>query len=192
MPHRFFDLFPRINYSLPLVANTEAQTIGAPIPPISITHALAHIAIPLLEDLRATNFVDYVVSDGERPDTVAETFYGSDKYTWLVLMSSGVRGLQDWPMSAREFEQYILDTYGTVANAHSQIYGYRDADGDGIDETTYNSSVDGVIVTMYEREVEVNEARRQIKLAPRNMIGTLQKQLEAALGQANTNISVND
>lgn len=190
MSHIFFDIFPKGQYELPLVANT-ADGVNAPTPITTITHVLAHVTLPLLESLRATNFEDYTIGDGERPDVVAETFYGSDRYTWLVLLSSGVRGLQDWPLSQREMEQYLIDTYGSVANAHTQIAFYRDEDGDNIDEATYNSLPDGerTLVTVYEYELEVNEARRHIKLAPRNTVASLQKQLEQVLSAANTSNS---
>ena len=49
---------------------------------------------------KATLFKDYVILEGQRPDVVAETFYGSADLDWVVILTAGLTNIKDqWPLS---------------------------------------------------------------------------------------------
>jgi len=71
-------------------------------------------------------YYQYDVSDTDTPEIVAEKYYGSSEYFWVVMMSNQLLDPQwDWPLSYTNFLSYMEQKYGSVANAQSQIYGYQ-------------------------------------------------------------------
>lgn len=57
-------------------------------------------------------FLPYTVSDGEKPETIAQLYYGSVDDTWLVLLANNMTDpYYDWPMTDEEFDQYFIDKY---------------------------------------------------------------------------------
>jgi hypothetical protein len=119
---------------------------------------------------------DYVIAEGERPDTVALKLYGSVKYTWVVLLMNNIMSLYDWPMSSGEFESYLIGKYGSVflstrrgtrtSAAWSAAKFYYTTEGDQVDAATYATlgTRQGVTNTPYTQEVEDNDAKRSIKV----------------------------
>ena len=80
-------------------------------------------------------------------------------------------------MSNEEFVQYIAREFGSVANAKNEIrYYYKTMNGKKyvVDEAqSYDSTI-----TAYEHEVELNEARRNIKVLDRALISKLEAQMQ--------------
>lgn len=57
------------------------------------------------------NFENYIVKDGEKPEDVANNFYGSYNYWWVVLLSNGIIDVEnEWPKSNSEI-QYMFSNY---------------------------------------------------------------------------------
>jgi hypothetical protein len=70
-------------------------------------------------------FYQYDVKDNETPEIVADKYYGSVDDFWLVMFSNQLLDPQwDWPLSNQNFDAYIVDKYGSLANATSQVYNY--------------------------------------------------------------------
>ena len=58
-------------------------------------------------------FNKYTITEGERPDIVAEKMYGSSKYDWIVVLTSGITNIKDeWPLSNRDLNSYVEGKYG--------------------------------------------------------------------------------
>lgn len=143
--------------------------------------------------LRNPNVIyDYVIKDGERPDTIANDYYGNPNYAWLVMLANDiVDPYYDWPLDQRAFNTFIIDKYGTLAAAQSKILHYKrnytalEIQGNPalkgkqflITKETYDlASADSnfwpegtnagnyVAVYAYNDEEEKNEAKRTIKL----------------------------
>jgi hypothetical protein len=71
-------------------------------------------------------FYPYQVKDGIRPDQVAERYYGSTDFVWLVYMSNNiVDPYYEWPMDSMTFNDYIRDKYGSMEQARAKIVSYR-------------------------------------------------------------------
>ena len=66
----------------------------------------------LFQDL--TVFEKYSVKGDDRPDNVAFEIYDDPTLDWVVLTSNNITNVQnEWPLSQKGFEDYILDKYKT-------------------------------------------------------------------------------
>ena len=125
---------------------------------------------------------DYVISEGDRPDTVAQKVYGDVKYTWVVLLINDIVSLYDWPMMNEEFELYLIGKYGSLSDSQNQgtrtdaawsaAKFYYTTEGDRVDATTYASlgTRQGITNTPYTQEVADNDTRRTIKVVSKEFL----------------------
>ncbi len=61
----------------------------------------------------STVFYKYQVPDGIRPETLAETIYGSSSYDWILLLTAGIVNVQDqWPLSHQDLYEFASEKYG--------------------------------------------------------------------------------
>lgn len=71
-------------------------------------------------------FHPYVIEDSDRPDTIADLYYGDSYYDWIVLLSNKIVNLRnEWPLTAQQFGLAINSKYGSHAQAMSQIDHYK-------------------------------------------------------------------
>lgn len=62
-------------------------------------------------------YLPYTIADGEKPETVAQLYYGSVDDTWIVLLANNITDpYYDWPLSDEEFDQYFIDKYSDFSN----------------------------------------------------------------------------
>ena len=72
---------------------------------------------------RRTNFVraisnnpylyyPYTVGEGERAEDIAQFYYGSVDYVWLVYMANNIIDpYHEWPMDPQTFNDYLVEKY---------------------------------------------------------------------------------
>lgn len=163
----FFSNFPKVAYTF-----INGDTRYA----LNVVNIQTHVLI--MERLRQTMtvFYDYVVQDGERPDSVAYKVYGSTDYTWLVLVVNNIFSLYDWVLSQDEFDDYIIEKYGSLAVASATLL-YKTIDGYLIDYDSWlaldPSQRNLTPATAYDDELDKNEAKRRIKVIPGGYVGPL-------------------
>jgi hypothetical protein len=91
-------------------------------------------------------FLPYTVREGEKPETIAQLYYGSVDDTWLVLLANNMTDpYYDWPMDDEEFNQYFIDKYAEISGRRGAdvlrwgqdetrtdniIYWYREVEND--------------------------------------------------------------
>lgn len=57
-------------------------------------------------------FLPYTVKEGERAEDVAEFYYGSVDYIWLVYLANNIIDpYHQWPMDAKTFNSYLAEKY---------------------------------------------------------------------------------
>ena len=128
-------------------------------------------------------FKKYAITDGERPDTVADKAYGNPFYDWVVLMTNNLVNAQfDWPKTNyqlyKELEAKFDNPYGTVHHYETYEIGQYPA-GLVVDEAFYNGqqklNINGSVqlkngneicrpVTIAEWYTSENEKKREIFL----------------------------
>jgi len=170
---KFFQFFPTVNYSF----QSDTSTFG-----VDITNISAHVAIVERLKQHITAFYDYIVEDGERPDSVATKLYGGPEYTWIVLVMNNIMSHYDWPLTNTEFDNYIISKYGDVTTAKSQFI-YKTTAGYLVDSITYNllpAAERAVPVSLYDHEMTQNEAKRRIRAVPVEFVGPLVLELKRA------------
>lgn len=58
------------------------------------------------------NFEKYQVEDGERPDQVADKFYGDSSLDWIILLSNRITNVRNqWPLSIYDLESHLRSKY---------------------------------------------------------------------------------
>jgi hypothetical protein len=128
-------------------------------------------------------FKKYAITDGERPDTVADKAYGDPFYDWVVLMTNNLVNAQfDWPKTNyqlyKELEAKFDNPYGTIHHYETYEIGQYPA-GLVVDEAFYNGqqklNINGSVqlkngneicrpVTIAEWYTSENEKKREIFL----------------------------
>lgn len=141
-------------------------------------------------------FYQYDIQEGDTPDIIANKYYGDSYRYWLPLFANQILDPQwEWPLTSSQFDAYIKDKYGSVADATSTVKEYRKTvttvDSSTLEETTktivvdentYNSITPGIssaqfpsgatvtktisksAVSVYDYELEQNEAKRTIDI----------------------------
>ena len=129
------------------------------------------------------SFYPYQVKFGDRQDTIADQYYGSVDYMWLVLYANDIFDVyNEWPKFGPDMKNFIIKKYGSVQSASNTIHHYEQilraeipATADTpkinekvvhIDKTTYDSLSSGVkrSISNYDYELIENEKRRSIIL----------------------------
>ena len=170
---RYFEYFPTTTYD---VANSTF-TLSEVVTDISLKTVL-------LDDIRNDPyaFLPYVVKDGERAEDIADFYYGSTDYVWLIYFANNIIDPYDqWPKDTREFNQYLKMKYATVAGA-TDVITYTQATvkhykhkttGNIVSTETFSLSAnlnptfvggDYNAISIYTYENEENEEFRAIKL----------------------------
>ena len=57
-------------------------------------------------------YYPYTVSEGERAEDIAQFYYGSVDYVWLVYMANNIIDpYHEWPMDPKTFNDYLVAKY---------------------------------------------------------------------------------
>lgn len=141
-------------------------------------------------------FYPYVIKDGERADTIAYDYYGSEEWTWLIYVINEIFDpYYQWPMTSTEIFDYLTNKYGDYYTTKTEIHHYKwlgiggqnDFDNEFIDYTitpfTYSQYTTlqksgWYPVTTFEYEDELNENRRNIKLLSNDYLNVVQEQVK--------------
>ena len=147
-----------------------------------------------------TDYYPYKVLEGERPDIVSFKKYGTVAYSYLILLINDiVDPLFDWPLPSRQFENYIIEQYGSVATAQStNKYYYQiirpEVARTGVservpeykiivDQSTYNTLDASVrsAQSVYDWETEQNDNKREIKIINPDFIQDINYEVKRTL-----------
>lgn len=65
-------------------------------------------------------FQKYIIIGDERPDNVADRFYGDSSLDWVILLANNIVNIQtEWPTPVNSLEKVLLDKYGTYEALYS-------------------------------------------------------------------------
>jgi hypothetical protein len=172
----YFRELPDLEYQSPFVDSNSSQNY--------VRAKNLFRRVKLRDDLKNVFilFNKYQITDGARPDTVAEEIYGRADYDWIVILTSGIVNVRDeWPLSNRDLYRYAENIYGTQLNAvhHYETTEVKDSNGRLIlpggkvvdsnftipNPTDYRATLNPVVgVSNYEYETIKNEEKRSIYL----------------------------
>ena len=172
----FFSNYPRIAYDI-----TGSNSI-VPNYDVAVNLLIRNKLKDAVEkDVSA--YYPYVVPEGMRPDVLAHQYYGDTIYTWTIyLVNNIIDPYWEWPLSYKDFKAYMIDKYGSIEIAQSQIHHYEytaraRAEKTGtsvpvpeykleIDYQTYTETAvdEREIIYSYGYEQDLNELKREIQL----------------------------
>ena len=128
-------------------------------------------------------YYPYQVQEGERPDTLAELYYGSVDFMWLILYANDIFDVYyDWPFFGKQLENFIKQKYGSILSASTTVHHYEQilrvevsstADVNRIlektvhvDKITYDSlpATERKSISNLDFEINENESKRNIIL----------------------------
>ena len=140
-----------------------------------------------------TVYYPYIIPEGMRPDVLSYQYYGDTIYTWAIFLANNiVDPYWEWPLSYKDFREYMVDKYGSVETAQSQIHHYEyiaraRAEKTGtsdpvpayrleIDYQTYTETdvLEREIIYSYGYEQDLNESKREIQLIDAQYIQSVQ------------------
>jgi len=74
----------------------------------------------------ATLFYSYTVDDGQTADSLAYDYYGDSNYVWIIYLTNNIIDpYYEWPLNTIEFESFIIQKYGSRAEALSETVYYK-------------------------------------------------------------------
>lgn len=121
----YISSLPKINYPY---YNTEQKTKFK-----QCTNIITRVKISEYIRKFRTNFTDYTIIDGERPDTLSQRLYETPKYDWMLFMVNDIiNPYYSWPMSTSDLTSFIREKYKMSSlfipdlwkrkNAYSVVY----------------------------------------------------------------------
>ena len=145
----------------------------------------------LREDIfqETTFFEQYQIQGDDRPDNVAQKFYGDASLDWVVLLSNNIINLyEEWPLPQMGFTDYLLEKYNDYDTLYNGIHHYESnevTNSQGVvifpkgvrvgagQSVSYFDEVDNQQVTVnpvskgilnYDYERDLNDSKRNIFL----------------------------
>lgn len=90
------------------------------------TNIMARIKLDSSVRNKSTLFHTYLLKEGERPDTIAEHYYGDAYFAWLVYYANEIIDpYYEWPLNQNDFESFIVSKYGSSTLAQEKILFYK-------------------------------------------------------------------
>ena len=147
-------------------------------------------------------FTQYSITGNDRPDNVAFEIYQDSTLDWLVLMANNIVNIQnEWPISNTDFDELMLDKYGSYDTLFNGIHHYETlevTDARGVKIVNAGLKVESdysitffderanqmktvtptIPVTNYQYEQKVNEDKRNIYLLQPRYLQVVRDDLE--------------
>lgn len=112
----YFNKLPNFEYVNRLKGSTQSSNY------ITVKNLFkkGYLRPDIFQDL--SFFTKYQIIADERPDQIANLYYGSPTYDWLVYLSNNILNpIHEWPMPQDTFNDYLLTKYGS----YEKIYDIR-------------------------------------------------------------------
>jgi hypothetical protein len=153
----------------------------------------------------------YDIQDGDTPEIIAHKYYGDVYRYWIVLYVNQIMDPQwDWPINSNTFDNYISDKYPNI-NVYGTAHHYEkiitQVDGGSgttttnklnIDYRTYNVLLESTTavrlptgtvtikttknaVSVYDYELGVNEAKRNIQILNSQYVNQLETEFSTLM-----------
>ena len=149
----------------------------------------------------ATLFEKYKIVGNDRPDQVAEKFYGNPDFDWVVLTSNNIIDVRsEWPLAEYDLNIVLNEKYTAdqlVSIHHYETIEWRDYNNnlivpagkvvDGTFTVTYTKA--GQLktvapiksVSVFENEIQLNERKRNIQLIRRDLLPQVIRDLKTIM-----------
>jgi len=158
------------------------------------------------------NFEKYQIEGNERPDQVADKFYGDSSLDWIILLSNKITNIRNqWPLSNIDLDTYLKDKYPfeiLYEVHHYETLEIRDSknrliqkEGLWVEPNHSISYVDSeqVIskseikeVTFFDYESDLNDKKRSIDILNSRFVPVILQDLEDIMTYKPSSQYIND
>ncbi len=115
-----------------------------------VTNIFFRLGIRELVKSNIYSYYPYTITDADRPDTLAERYYGDPEYHWIIFLANDIIDpLMEWPKNDRDFYNYIVSKYSNIQYAKTNFHHYEK-----IITRSQNSLLQSNVVTI---EVDLTE-----------------------------------
>lgn len=153
----FFDKFPLVKYDM----NQDGNVTKEYDFPVNILTRIGFLANSL-DNIFI--YYDYVIKDTDRPEILAERYYGDPEAYWIILISNKrIDPFYDWPLADKNFNKYIIDKYGSIEDAKTNIHKYEKVIKT-VDVTTNTETIRTYEITLSEYNNLPNEDLNPLQL----------------------------
>ncbi|NDB61891.1 hypothetical protein EB001_26135, partial [bacterium] len=117
MATSFYNIFPKVKYNINGVKPEVTE---------DVTNIFFRIGFIKSLLTNISSYSVYDIEDGDTPEIVAEKMYNDAGAAWMILMANNIADPQfEWPLDYKSFQQYIIEKYGSVEIAKTQIHHYE-------------------------------------------------------------------
>lgn len=114
---KYFDLFPKIQYDIDGKRLSKYTTT---------TNVFFRLRVIRQVLSNASAYYEYIISDFETPEILAEKVYDDSEAHWIILLANDIVDPQyDWPLNYNQFNNYIIKKYGSLAAAKTTYHHYE-------------------------------------------------------------------
>jgi len=114
-------------------------------------------------------FLPYTATEGQRPEDIADLYYGTVDATWLVLLANNIIDpYYGWTMDDAQFNKYLINKYQDVSGQT----GYKVLDW------TRNETIEDNIVYYY-REIDKDNPELPTSFVPESVVDYVLNNLPA-------------
>lgn len=116
---KYLDLFPKIPYQIDQNSSTVNNYQF-------VTDLMFRIGVIKSYTSNLFLYDTYILKDGDTPEILADKVYGDPQAHWIILLANNVVDPQyDWLLNYRDFNNYIISKYGSIATAKTQVHHYE-------------------------------------------------------------------
>lgn len=161
----------------------------------------------LLDYLQGNPFVflPYTVENDDRPEHIAEFYYGSQDKVWLVYYANNIIDVySQWPMNDYDFHEYFKKKYETLSGTTglpvihwgqnqqitTNIIYYQNLNNENIQITPFSydndpslQAVDWRPIRYYEYETILNNNKRNIYLIDNRYVDQFESQQKELINE---------
>ena len=124
----YFKELPNILYQSPLLHKNSSTDF------ISIKNLFRRAKLYDYLGNNVSIFNKFVIGDGDRPDTIAESLYNDSSLDYVVILVAGITNINhEWPLQDFQVYDYALQKYGTESKMfedhHYETFEIKDDKG---------------------------------------------------------------
>ena len=124
----YFNELPNILYQSPLLHKNSSTDY------ISIKNLFRRAKLYDYLGNNVSIFNKFVIGDGDRPDTIAESLYNDSSLDYVVVLVAGITNINhEWPLQDFQVYDYALQKYGTESKMfedhHYETFEIKDDKG---------------------------------------------------------------
>lgn len=140
----FFGSFPKVGYDINRSLYPTYE---------GVTNIFFRLAVLKSVLNNTSSYYVYEIDGNDTPEIVAEKVYGDSGAGWMVIYANQIVDPQfDWVLSDDAFNKYLINKYGSIANAQTTIHHYEK-----IVETTVNGETSTAIYQIDRSRLTLNE-----------------------------------